>query len=277
MDLIRAVLLGIIQGVTEFLPISSTGHLILFSNLLNWKEDASKTFFIFIQIGSMFAILWKLRKAIFQIIKGVLSNKKKDQHFLGIIIVSLLPAIFIGGFFSDFIKLYLYKPVPVAFAFIVGGVVILLVEYRSERVSQLEFRNFFLVTSLSEISYTKAFKIGLIQTIALIPGVSRSASTITAGLLLGLNKNISVEFSFFLAIPLLAGATLLDLVKNSSIFFDQSLFLFFLVGLLTTFLFSLISIHLFLKYLVKNNFKFFAWYRIIFGLLILTVYLARSI
>lgn len=274
MDLVKAALFGIIQGVTEFLPISSTGHLILAGYVCNWPDDIAKIFFVFIQIGSMLAIILEYRKTIFQVARGVLSNNQSEGRLFYLLLVALLPTIFIGMLCEKHIKIYFYAPIPVANFLIIGGMIILWIESRNQKTLQsdvIQTREFGCIRSLKDVSFLVAFTIGLIQSFALIPGISRSAATIIAGLLLGLDRKLAVEFSFFLAIPILAGVAFLEFIKLDRFFFDQIGLLKLLIGCLVTFFTSLISIRMLLKYMAEHNFKLFAWYRIILGLLVLFV------
>lgn len=268
MNFVIASILGGVQGITEFLPVSSTGHLILIGSILDWGEDFSKIFFVLIQIGSMAAIFLECHKSILKKTKGFLCGNKKDRHFLLVLVISIFPTVLMAIVFIDYIKLYLYEPLPVAIALIAGGFAIFGAENYAAKQSNSIEKKHYSVNSLEKISYFDALKIGLLQSFALIPGVSRSAATILGGLILGFHRRVAVEFSFFLAMPLLAGATLFDLMRTKHIFFTKEIILVFLIGFTVTFLFSFLSIRFFLRYLVGNDFRCFAWYRIILGTLI---------
>lgn len=260
--LVKAVILGIVEGLTEFLPISSTGHLILASALLGWTDEKSKLFGIAIQTGAMFAVIWYYRARIAQTLSGLFSDRR-SQRFAINVVVAFLPAAVLGLLFASRIKTYLFKPVPVALAFIVGGLVIFWVEHRAKNGS-LKVR----VDDIDQMTWVDALKLGLAQAFALIPGTSRSGATIIGGMLFGLSRRVATEFSFFLAMPVLIAAGAYDTWKARDLLVADDAVLFG-VGLLAAFVSALACVHWLIRFVASHDFKGFAWYRIIFGILVL--------
>jgi undecaprenyl-diphosphatase len=248
-DLANALVLGIVEGLTEFLPISSTGHLILAADLLDFQGERASVFNIAIQTGAMLAVLWEYRGRFFRI----------DLQLYGNLIVAFIPAAVLGLAFGSLIKSFLFKPVPVALAFIVGGVIILMVEKRSF-VPKVE--------STQAMTWRDALKVGIAQCFALIPGTSRSGATIIGGMLFGLSRKAATEFSFFLAVPTLVAAGAYDLWKNRALFSTHDLGMF-AVGLVAAFVSAFVVIRWLIRYIATHDFKPFAWYRIAFGLIVL--------
>ena len=211
MDLLLAVkvlILGVVEGLTEFLPISSTGHLILVGDLLNFNDDKGKLFELVIQVGAILAVCWEYRRKIGSTFSGLLRKEKAAQNFTLNLAIAFLPAAILGFLFSKYIKAVLFKPVPVALAFIVGAFIIIWAEKREHTVR---------INAVDELSKWDALKLGIAQAFALIPGTSRSGATIIGGLLFGLSRQAATEFSFFLAIPTLVAASLYDLYKHSEL------------------------------------------------------------
>jgi undecaprenyl-diphosphatase len=260
--LVKAFILGIVEGLTEFLPISSTGHLILAGALLGWSDQKAKLFDVAIQTGAMFAIIWYYRARIGQTIMGV-SSDPVARRFAINVLIAFLPAAVIGVLFASTIKAHLFKPVPVALAFIVGGFIIFWVEYL-HRVQRLRPR----VHDLDDLTPADAVKLGIAQAFALIPGTSRSGAMIIGGMLLGLSRKTATEFSFFLAIPTLIGAGFYDTFKYRSILSSADLPLF-AVGLTTAFFSALVCVHWLIRFVATHSFVAFAWYRIVFGAIVL--------
>lgn len=258
-ELIKVILLGIVEGLTEFLPISSTGHLIVASALLNFQGAVGGTFEIFIQIGAVVAVIIYFRSKLLNQITTVASDKSVRRFWLNLII-AFIPAAVIGFLFSDQIKERLFNPTVVATSLIVGGVIFLIVEQR-ETVKQATI-------SLAEITPQQALTIGLAQIVALIPGVSRSGATIVGGMLVGLNRSIATEFSFFLAIPTLGIATLYDFYKNLNRIQSADI-VNLLVGAVVSGIVAWLSIRWLLGYVTRHNFVVFGYYRIIAGIIIL--------
>jgi undecaprenyl-diphosphatase len=254
----KALILGIVEGLTEFLPISSTGHLILAGDLLGFNDDKGKIFEIVIQTGAMLAVVWEYRRK-FASVLGGLASDPAAQRFVANLVVAFLPAALLGLIFGNYIKAALFKPVPVAIAFIVGAFVILWAERRKHTVT---------VESVDDMSWKDALKIGFAQAFALIPGTSRSGATIIGGLLFGLSRKAATEFSFFLAVPTLVAAGAYDLYKNRSLLDLQDAG-YFGVGLVASFLSAFLCIRWLLRYIMRHDFTLFAWYRIVFGIVVL--------
>jgi undecaprenyl-diphosphatase len=248
-NLLDALILGIVEGLTEFLPISSTGHLILAGDLLEFSHPGRDVFYVAIQTGAMLAVVWEYRSRFFRVDPQLWTN----------LAVAFLPAALIGLAFSSLIKTYLFKPVPVALAFIVGGVVILWVD-RGVKEAR--------VHSTQAMTWVDALKVGLAQCFALIPGTSRSGATIIGGMLFGLSRRAATEFSFFLAVPTLIAAGAYDAWKNRELLVDKDLFMWG-VGLVASFFSAFIVIRWLIRYVATHDFRWFAWYRIAFGVIVL--------
>jgi undecaprenyl-diphosphatase len=260
----KALILGVVEGLTEFLPVSSTGHLIVAGSLLDFTGAEAKTFHVVIQFGAILAIVWEYRRKIGAVIVG-LPTQPKARRFTANVVIATIPAVVLGLLLEKKIKAVLFSPVPVAVALILGGVVILWAEAR-QRDRGVPPR----VTSVDELTYADALKVGLAQCLALIPGTSRSGSTIIGGMLFGLERRVATEFSFFLAIPIIFGATVYELAKDwQTLSFDA--FGLFAVGMVAAFISGFVCIRWLLRYVATHDFTVFAWYRIGFGLLILAV------
>jgi undecaprenyl-diphosphatase len=258
-----ALILGLVQGITEFLPISSTGHLILAGSLLDYTEDSSKTFFVVIQLGSILAVCWEYRQRLWKMCT-TLPHARASQKLVLNLTLALLPAIMLGALLYSFLRDHLFSPIPVACALIVGGFVILLAERRYK--SRPETVR---IQTLDDIDWRDALKVGLAQTFALIPGTSRSGATIIGSMLFGFSRIAATEFSFFLAIPTMAAATCYSLYKDPQILSSGDLASFLSVGFVAAFISSFFCVRWLLRYISRNDFVPFAWYRIGFGLLIL--------
>jgi undecaprenyl-diphosphatase len=254
----KALILGIVEGLTEFLPISSTGHLILAGDLLGFNDDKGKIFEIVIQTGAMLAVVWEYRQKFTRVLSGLTSDPAA-QRFVVNLAIAFLPAALLGLAFGKYIKAALFKPVPVAIAFIVGAFVILWAERRTHRIT---------VDSVDDMTWTDALKVGCAQAFALIPGTSRSGATIIGGLLFGLSRKAATEFSFFLAVPTLVAAGAYDLYKNRALL-DVADASYFAVGLVASFVSAFLCIRWLLRYIMRHDFTIFAWYRIVFGIVVL--------
>ncbi|MDO8654774.1 MAG: undecaprenyl-diphosphate phosphatase [Undibacterium sp.] len=269
MDILLAakiIIMGIVEGLTEFLPISSTGHLILAGSLLNFTGEKMKVFEIVIQAGAIFAVCWEYRKKIATVCGGLGSDPKARKFMLNLII-AFLPAAVLGLLFSKKIKAVLFAPVPVALAFIVGGLVILWVERKHKGVDEHD-PSHARIHSVDDMSALDALKIGAAQAFALIPGTSRSGATIIGGMLFGLSRKAATEFSFFLAIPTLLGATVYSLYKAREDLSAADIPMFGL-GTVAAFVSAFFCVRWLLRYIASHNFNAFAWYRIAFGIMIL--------
>ncbi|WP_144148284.1 undecaprenyl-diphosphate phosphatase [Paraburkholderia sp. BCC1884] len=261
----KALILGVVEGLTEFLPVSSTGHLIVAGSLLNFTDEHAKTFDVVIQLGAILAVCWEFRRRIGNVVTGLPSRPDARRFTLNVIIATI-PAIVLGLLFEKAIKAALFSPVPVAFALVAGGVVILWAEARQRARGEQAAR----VQSVDDLSPLDALKVGLAQCCALIPGMSRSGSTIIGGMLFGLDRRVATEFSFFLAIPIIFGATAYELYKGWHLLSVDALGSF-LLGFIAAFVSAFACVRWLLRYIAAHDFTAFAWYRIGFGLLILLV------
>lgn len=247
--LLHALLLGIVEGLTEFLPVSSTGHLILVGDLIGFSDAKAKVFEIVIQTGAMLAIVWEYRTRFLRI----------DWQLYRNLAIAFVPAAAIGLAFEHAIKAALFKAVPVAVAFIAGALVILWAERRDHRVR---------VARVDQMTWLDALKVGFAQAFALIPGTSRSGATIIGGMLFGLSRPAATEFSFFLAVPTLVAAGGYDFIKHRALFSSADLGLFS-VGLVAAFVAAIACVRWLIRYVASHDFKPFAWYRIAFGVVVL--------
>jgi len=259
--IIQVLIMGIVEGLTEFLPISSTGHLILAGSLLNFTGEKVKVFEIVIQAGAMLAVCWEYRVKIARVILDF-NRDIAAKRFVVNLLVAFLPAVVLGLAFGKAIKAHLFKPVPVALAFIVGAFIIIWIERRQQRIMYSR------VDSVDDMSVVDALKVGLAQCFALIPGTSRSGATIIGAMAFGLSRRAATEFSFFLAIPTLFGATVYSLYKERALLSAADLPMFGL-GALSAFVSAFLCVRWLLRYISSHDFMIFAWYRIVFGVLIL--------
>ena len=259
---ITALVLGIVEGLTEFLPISSTGHLIVAGSLLGYTGERAKVFEIVIQAGAILAVCWEYRAKLIAVIAG-LATERRAQRFALNLLIAFLPAAILGLLFNRAIKAVLFAPVPVALAFVVGAFVILWVE-RRQRARPSAAR----IDDVDDVRWRDALKIGLAQAFALIPGTSRSGATIIGGMLFGLSRRTATEFSFFLAIPTLLAACAYEFVKNRALFSTDDLGMFG-IGFAAAFVSAFLCVRWLLRYVSHHDFVPFAWYRIAFGALIL--------
>ena len=260
-DLVKALILGIVEGLTEFLPISSTGHLILAGALLDFDDERAKVFEIVIQTGAVLAVLWEYRARFAKVISG-LGRDPVSRRFVANIVIAFIPAACLGLLLGRHIKELLFRPIVVACAFIVGAFVILWAERREHVVR---------VQRVEDLTPWDALRIGFAQTLALIPGTSRSGATIIGGLAFGLSRTAAAEFSFFLAIPTLTAAAAYDAYKNRSLFTPADAGLF-AVGLAAAFGSAFLCVRWLLRYVSRHDFTAFAWYRIAFGIGVLVTH-----
>jgi undecaprenyl-diphosphatase len=254
----KAAVLGLVEGATEFIPVSSTGHLIVVSDWLNLVDERAKTFDIFIQLGAILSIVWIYRARLGRAVASA-THDPTSRRFLGNLFIGFLPAALVGFVGHSWIKAHLFNPTVVALALVVGGVVILLIE-RWAPIARIH--------EVSNLPPRIALGIGLAQVLSLVPGTSRSAATIMGGYVLGLSRVAATEFSFFLAVPVMLAATLYDLLKSWAVLTPSDLPMF-AVGFIVSFVSALIIVRAFLAYVSGHSFKVFAWYRIIFGALLL--------
>ena len=277
MDLIlltKALILGVVEGLTEFLPISSTGHLILVGDLLSFNNERGKAFEVIIQFGAILAVCWEFRAKLWRVVSTLGSSSLSRRFVLNLLIASF-PAMSLGLIFGKQIKSVLFAPIPVATAFIVGALVIFWAErLQAKRPIQTIVSP---LHSVDELSHLDALKVGLAQCAALIPGTSRSGATIIGGMLFGLPRAVATEFSFFLAIPVIGGATAYELLKlwksPVSLSVDGSstgdFTLAIIVGFVAAFISAFACVRWLIHYVAGHNFIPFAWYRIVFGLVVL--------
>lgn len=260
---LKALIMGIVEGLTEFLPISSTGHLILAGSLLDFTGDKVKVFEIVIQAGAMLAVVWEFRARIASVLGGLSNNDPKARRFVLNLAIGFLPLAVLGLLFNKMIKAVLFSPVPVALAFIIGGFVILWME-RRHKVLAIKPR----VNSVDDMTSLDALKVGIAQAFALIPGTSRSGATIIGGMMFGLSRKAATEFSFFLAMPTLFIATIYSLYKERALLSAADL-PWFGIGTLSAFVSAFLCVRWLLRYISSHDFTVFAWYRIVFGVIVL--------
>ncbi len=259
-----ALILGVVEGLTEFLPVSSTGHLIVVGSLLGYTDEQSKVFKIVIQLAAILAVCWDYRRRIGQVVEGLAAPDPKERRFVGHILVAFFPAMLLGAMFHGQIKTYLFNPLTVAGALIVGGLAILYIEKRAYRPR---------IHSVDEMTWSTALKVGFAQALAMFPGVSRAGATIMGGLVFGLSRTAATEFSFFLAIPTMLAATVYDLYKNWHLLSLSHDLPVFAVGFAAAFLSAMLAVKGLLRYVSNHSFVVFAWYRIAFGgVVLLTAY-----
>jgi undecaprenyl-diphosphatase len=259
--LVDAFILGVVEGLTEFLPVSSTGHLILVSDFLGLVDEKGKVFDIVIQLGAILAVCWEFRARFSRAFSGLGADPVQRRFALNLF-VAFLPAAIVGLAFQRQIKAYLFNPVSVAVALVLGALVIFAVErwYAKHGAPR--------VTSVDDMTWKDALKVGLAQCFSLIPGTSRSGATIMGGMIFGLSRQVATEFSFFLAVPIMFAATGYQLVKYRDLLTRDDLALF-AVGFVVSFVFALIAVKALIRYVAHHDFKAFAWYRIALGAAVL--------
>jgi undecaprenyl-diphosphatase len=262
---LQAAFLGLVEGLTEFLPVSSTGHLILLIDLLGFQGPPGKMFEIVIQLGAILAVVWIYRIKIFTVTRGVFSEPAA-QKFTVNLILAFLPAMVIGVFAYDFIKGVLFSPWVVSVALIVGGIAILIIE-RMQKVARYH--------APEEIPWPRALAVGFFQCIAMIPGVSRSGATIMGALLVGVERRAAAEFSFLLAIPTMLAATTYDLYKNRDALTSDNLAII-AVGFMSAFLVAFAVVRTVLGFISKHGYAPFAIYRIVIGIVMLIILTLRT-
>ena len=265
MELFKAALIGIVQGITEWLPVSSTGHMILFNEFIkmNVSETFMSTFLVVIQFGSILAVLTIFFKKLnpFDVSKTKIQKSETIDLWIKVII-AVIPSGILGLLFDDTIDALFFNPTTVAIALIVYGIIMIMLENRNKKPS---------VNSFSEVSYKLAIGIGLFQCLALIPGTSRSGSTIIGAVLLGTSRYIATEFSFFLAVPTMLGASALKLVKTGFAFSGFE-WLILATGSIVAYIVSILAIKFLLDYIKKHDFKIFGYYRIVLGVVVLACF-----
>jgi undecaprenyl-diphosphatase len=256
-----AAILGLVEGITEFIPVSSTGHLILVQDWLNFQGDKQNAFIIFIQLGAILAVVWMYRAKIWNVLRTW--REPQSKGLIINLIVATIPAVVVGLPTEDWIEARLFKPFPVALALVVGGIAILLIERYFRKPS---------VESVDQIPLSKAIGVGLFQVLAILwPGMSRSGATIMGGLTLGLSRTAATEFSFFLAIPAMMGASVIKMRDIADVATPADIPIF-AIGFVVAFISALVVIRTLIAYVSKNTFRPFAWYRIVFGIVLLALY-----
>ena len=268
--LAKAAVMGIVEGLTEFLPISSTGHLILAASLLDFTGKGVKVFEVAIQTGAMLAVIWEYRERLARTVAG-LTGDPVAQRFARNVLIAFAPAVVFGLLLGKLIKEHLFHPVPVALAFVVGGLIILWVERRHRAAyveRDLESRRHARVETVDDMSAMDALKVGLVQCLALIPGTSRSGATIIGAMLFGFSRRAATEFSFYLAIPTLIGAGAYSVWKERGALGWAEVPMF-AVGTVFAFASAWLCIRWLIRYVATHDFTVFAWYRIVFGGLVL--------
>jgi undecaprenyl-diphosphatase len=281
MDLLllgKALILGIVEGLTEFLPISSTGHLILVGDLLGFNDERGKAFEVIIQFGAILAVCWEFRSKLWSVASTIKTSSASQRFVINVLIASV-PAMSLALLFGKYIKQFLFSPVPVAMAFIGGALIIFWAESRQKQMAQSGNQTAAagkrIIASVDDLRSLDALKVGLAQCAALIPGTSRSGATIIGGMLFGLPRAVATEFSFFLAIPVIGGATAYELIKlwinpiqtsgAEVMHFGWAI----VVGFIAAFISAFICVRWLIQYVASHTFVPFAWYRIVFGVMIL--------
>ncbi len=259
---VQAFILGVVEGLTQFLPISSTGHQIIVADMLGFDGQRAKAFNIIIQLAAILAVMWEYRSKIVSVVTG-LPREAGAQRFTANLLVAFFPAVVLGLTFADLIEKWLFNPITVATALVVGGVVMLWAEKRPHTIA---------AESVDDMHWQQALKVGCAQCLALVPGTSRSASTIIGGLFFGLSRKAATEFSFFLAMPTMIGAAVYSFYKHRELFANGDDVPVFVIGFVTSFVFAMLAVRGLLKFIANNSYAVFAWYRIVFGLLILATW-----
>ncbi len=258
---IQALILGVVEGITEFLPVSSTGHQIIVADLIGFGGERALAFNIIIQLGAILAVIWEYRRKIIDVVVG-LPKERQAQKFTVNLLIAFMPAVMLGVAFADLIHEYLFNPITVAAALVIGGIVMLWAERRDHAIR---------AETVDDMTWTLALKVGFAQCLALVPGTSRSGSTIIGGLLFGLSRKAATEFSFFLAMPTMVGAAVYSGYKYRDLF-QPGDFALFAIGFVTSFIFAMLAVRALLKFIGNHSYAAFAWYRIGFGLLILATW-----
>ncbi|MGK8479408.1 undecaprenyl-diphosphate phosphatase [Stutzerimonas stutzeri] len=258
---IQALILGVVEGITEFLPVSSTGHQIIVADLIGFGGERALAFNIIIQLGAILAVIWEYRRKIIDVVVG-LPKERQAQKFTVNLLIAFMPAVMLGVAFADLIHEYLFNPITVAAALVIGGIVMLWAERRDHAIR---------AETVDDMTWTLALKVGFAQCLALVPGTSRSGSTIIGGLLFGLSRKAATEFSFFLAMPTMVGAAVYSGYKYRDLF-QPGDFAVFAIGFVTSFIFAMLAVRALLKFIGNHSYAAFAWYRIGFGLLILATW-----
>lgn len=273
--LIKALILGIIEGFTEFIPVSSTAHLLLLAEWIQFPSDENKVFEVVIQFGSILAVIWLFRARIVQLLTGVIQGDKTEQLFLRNLILAFLPAAVIGALAIQYIKMLFHSPLVFVFTLVGGGLIMLWVERKPAYAKHAQNQSIDTATSakatafsMEEITWKQALVVGFAQCLAMVPGTSRSGATIIGGMLAGIQRKTATEFSFFLAMPTMLAATVYDLYKNGAALNpDQTVGI--VVGFVAAFFSALFLVKAVLRFVSKHTYRPFAWYRIGLGAVVL--------
>jgi undecaprenyl-diphosphatase len=281
--LIKAFFLGIIEGLTEFIPVSSTGHLILIGDWIHFESNSAKVFEVVIQFGSILAVMWIFRARLWQLIRGTLTGVRSEVMFTRNLLLAFIPAAIIGAIFIRDIKNLFYHPAVIAVTLIVGGLIMLYVERRAhgpagsaphpagdDSAAQVKAT----AHTLEEISWKQALGVGFAQCVAMVPGVSRSGSTIIGGMIAGIQRKTATEFSFFLAMPTMLGAAVYDSYRNMSVLSQHDV-VGIAVGFVAAFLSALLVVRAVLRFVANHTYRVFAWYRIALGIVVAIVLFAH--
>lgn len=263
----KAFFLGIVEGITEFLPISSTGHLILVGDWINFESNEAKVFEVVIQLGSILAVVWIFRGRLFQLIKGTLRRDPVELSFTRNLLIAFLPSAIVGLLFIKAIKALFFHPGVVVVTLVLGGFIMLWVERRRPASGPGSRSLSKQVQTLEKITWKQALVVGFAQCLAMVPGTSRSGSTIIAGMLAGIQRKTATEFSFFLAIPTMLAAAVYDMYKHGNLLTQQDL-LAISVGFVSAFICALLVVRAILVFVSKHTYRAFAWYRIALGLVV---------
>jgi len=263
----KAFFLGIIEGITEFLPISSTGHLILFGDWINFESHESKVFEVVIQLGAILAVMWIFRWRLLQLVKGSLRRDPVELSFTLNLLIAFLPSAIIGLIFIKAIKALFFHPGVVVVTLVIGGLIMLWVERRRPSTGPGAIELSKQVQSLEKITWKQALIVGCAQCLAMVPGTSRSGATIIAGMLSGIQRKTATEFSFFLAMPTMLAAAVYDMYKHADLLTQQD-FLAIAAGFISAFICALLVVRAILVFVSKHTYRAFAWYRIALGIVV---------
>ncbi|SSW72537.1 undecaprenyl-diphosphate phosphatase [Achromobacter veterisilvae] len=270
--LIKAFVLGVIEGLTEFIPVSSTGHLILVGDWMNFQSSQGKVFEVVIQLGSILAVMWVFRARLLRLVRGTFTGVPSEMAFTRNLIIAFLPAAVIGAIFIKSIKSIFYHPGVVVVTLVLGGLIMLYVERKTHHTpgdqpgaaDDTASDERATARTLEQISWKQALGVGVAQCLAMIPGTSRSGATIIGGMIAGIQRKTATEFSFFLAMPTMLGAAVYDMYKNIDLLTQQDLS-GIAVGFIAAFLSAMVVVRAVLRFVANHTYRVFAWYRIVFG------------
>ena len=279
--LIKAFILGILEGLTEFIPVSSTGHLILFGDLIHFESSSGKVFEVVIQLGSILAVMWIFRVRLWQLVSGTLRGERQEVAFTRNLIIAFLPAAVVGAIFISAIKRLFYAPEVVAVTLVLGGLIMLWVERRAHHTpgdqpgaaDDTASDERATAHTLEQITWKQALAVGVAQCLAMIPGTSRSGATIIGGMIAGIQRKTATEFSFFLAMPTMLAAAVYDMYRNIGLLTSQDLS-GIAVGFVAAFFSALLIVRAVLRFVASHTYRVFAWYRIALGIVVAVVLLA---